>query len=72
MENKKQKLRKLMKQLISLDKIKVKDTLLDCVRDDVGYDHKTGMGTYEFWSKWNRLCDFIEDEFPDIAKEARI
>lgn len=61
-----------MKQLISLDKIKVKDTLLDCVRDDVGYDHKTGMGTYEFWSKWNRLCGFIEDEFPDIAKEARI
>ena len=29
-------------------------------------------GTYEFWSKWNRLCDFIEDEFPDIAKESRI
>lgn len=61
-----------MGQLISLDKIKVKDTLLDCVRDDVGYDHKTGMGTHEFWSKWNMLCDFIEDEYPDIAKEARI
>lgn len=72
MENKNQEFRKLMGQLISLDKIKVKDTLLDCVRDDVGYDHKTGIGTYEFWSKWNRLCDFIEDGFPDIAKESRI
>mgnify|MGYP003506002273 FL=1 len=30
------------------------------------------LETYEFWSKWNRLCDFIEDEFPDIAKESRI
>lgn len=72
MENKKVKLRKLMGQLISLDKIKVKDTLLDCVRDDVGYDHKTGAGTDEFWSKWNMLCDFIEEEYPDIAKESRI
>mgnify|MGYP003472783428 FL=1 len=44
MENKNQEFRKLMVQLISLDKIKVKDTLLDCVRDDVGYDHKTGIG----------------------------
>lgn len=61
-----------MRQLISLDKINACDTLLECVRDDVGYDHKTGMGTYEFWCKWNMLCDFIEDEYHDIAKESRI